>query len=179
MLLATNSGYRSIKPNAINNHGGITRSTTSTHKGRRGSVRRTLNANANVRVFPVNHLNIPTFVSRKLHAPRLRAFLVVEQSRRSHHRPAITFPLTVSRSTDWMKKIGGAFYPCSRYLNQTPGVEISTARLWQNARLPTLELLAFPAAFTVRSFVDETMMKKHGNEHKFHDICLRISVTDN
>lgn len=108
------SGYRSIKPNAINNHGGIMRGTTSTHKGRRGNIRRTLNANANVRVFPVNHLNGPIFATWKFYTPILTTslFLTVKQPRFSYNRPAITSPLTVLR---WigMKKIGEHFTPAA------------------------------------------------------------------
>jgi len=147
-----NSGYRSIKSNAINNHGGITRSTTSTHKGRRGNVRRTLNANANVRVFPVNHLHFPIFASRKFYAPIVMTSLFLVVSSFAFHRPAITFPLAVSRWID-CEKDRGAFYPCSKHLSRTLGVEVSTALLWQIAKLPTLELLAFSAAFTVCSFI--------------------------
>lgn len=112
------SEYRSIKPNAINNHGGITRSTTSTHKGRRGNVRRTLNANANVRVFPVNHLNIPTFRSWKPVVATL-LFLAVKQPSLFLSSSGDNFS-THGIMPNWLcEKDRGAFYPCSRHLSRS------------------------------------------------------------
>lgn len=173
-VVRDDSEYRSIKLNAINNHGGITRSTTSTHKGRRGNVRRTLNANANVRVFPVQspkhpYLPIPETRRSDFALSRGQATLAILSSSGDN--------FSTHGITNCVKKIEEHFTPAAGTWVEAWRVEISTAWPWQIARLPTSELLAFSAAFTIRSY--ETMMKNHDNIHKFHNICLRRSATDN